>query len=131
MGWKCSQSFYFGFQITLLTTISTFNQNYFNFLTALTNAIGAITPNAITITAITPGSVVVAGGAGPNGVSGTKQANQQFSSLDATLSANNQIANMPIGESSVTVVGGSIDYKEVNLALILGICIPVGILRTF
>ncbi len=131
MGWKCSQSFYFGFQVTLLTNITTFNQNYYNFILALTNAISALTPNAITITSITSGSVVVAGGAGPSGASGTKTANQQFSSLDATLSANNQIAGMPIGESSVTVVGGSIDYKEVNLALILGICIPVGVLRTF
>ena len=131
MGWKCSQSFYFGFQVTLLTTIATFNQNYFNFLSALTAAIGAGTPNAITITGITPGSVVVTGGAGPAAGSGTKQSNQQFSSLDATLSVSNQIAGMPIGESSVTVVGGTIDFSEVNLALILGICIPVGILRKF
>jgi len=35
---------------------------------------------------------------------------------------------MTIGQSSVTVVGGSVDYKKVNLALILGICIPVGVL---
>ena len=28
MGWKCSQSFYFGFSLTLLTTLSTFNTNY-------------------------------------------------------------------------------------------------------
>jgi hypothetical protein len=51
--------------------------------------------------------------------------------LDATLSKNNQIAGMVIGDSSVTVNGGSVDYKEVNLALILGICIPVGVLCNF
>ncbi len=131
MGWKCSQSFYFGFQVTLLTTIATFNQNYFNFLSALTSAIGGSNSNVITITGITSGSVLVTGGAGPAAGSGTKQSNQQFSSLDATLSVNNQIAGMPIGESSVVVVGGTIDYSEVNLALILGICIPVGVLRNF
>lgn len=38
---------------------------------------------------------------------------------------------MTIGQSSVTVVGGSVDYKKVNLALILGICIPVGVLCKF
>lgn len=111
MGWKCAQSFYFGFQVTLLTTMPTFNQNYFNFILALTNAVGGITTNAISITSIAPGSVIVTGGAGPDGVSGSKQSSQQFSSLDATLSKNNQIAGMLIGESSVTVINGSIDYK--------------------
>lgn len=38
---------------------------------------------------------------------------------------------MTIGQSAVTVVGGSVDYKKVNLALILGICIPVGVLCNF
>jgi len=38
---------------------------------------------------------------------------------------------MTIGQSSVTVIGGSVDYKKVNLALILGICIPVGVLCNF
>lgn len=36
---------------------------------------------------------------------------------------------MTITDSSVTVVGGTVDYDDVDLALILGICIPVGILR--
>lgn len=95
---------------------------------ALTGTISATTPNAITILSITPGSVVVLGGAGPSAMSGTKQANEQFSNLEATLSSNNVIANMFIGESSVIVIGGSIDYKDLNLGLILGICIPVGVL---
>jgi len=51
--------------------------------------------------------------------------------LDSALSANSQIAGMTVGQSSVTVVGGSVDYKKVNLALILGICIPVGVLCKF
>ena len=96
-GWKCAQTFYFGFQLTLLTNITIFNQNYFSFILALTNAVGATTSNSITITSIAPGSVIVQGGAGPTGGSGSKQANQQYSSLDATLSKNNQIAGMPIG----------------------------------
>ncbi len=105
------------------------NKNYYSFILALTNAISAAaTPNAITILSIAPGSVVVQGGAGPTGGSGTQQANQQLSSLDAALSPNSNIAGMPVGQSSVTVVGGSVDYKSVNLALILGICIAVGVL---
>lgn len=96
-GWKCAQSFYFGFQLTLLTQLTTFNQNYYNFIVALSNAIGTNNPNAITILSITGGSVVVQGGAGPSGTSGSQQAYNQFSSLDATLSQNNQIAGMIIG----------------------------------
>ena len=68
------------------------------------------------------------GGAGPSGASGSKQAGQQFSNLESILSANGQIANMPIGDSTVVVVGGTVDYSEINLVLILGICIPVGVL---
>lgn len=130
-GWKCSQSFYFGFTLTLLTTLSTFNKNYFSFILALTSSIGRSNPNSITILGITSGSVLVQGGAGPSGTSGSKQSNQQFSSLTASLSTNSQIAGMSVGSSSVTVVGGSIDYNSTNLALILGICIPVGVLRNF
>lgn len=36
---------------------------------------------------------------------------------------------MLILQSGVSVTGGTIDYDKVNLALILGICIPVGVLR--
>lgn len=75
-GWKCSQSFYFGFTVTLLTTLPIFNQNYYSFILALSNALGNSDPNSITILTITPGSVIVAGGAGPNGGTGTKQVNQ-------------------------------------------------------
>lgn len=70
-GWKCSQSFYFGFQLTLLANITTFNRNYYSFLTTLSNTIGSTNPNAITILSISEGSVIIQGGAGPTGVSGT------------------------------------------------------------
>lgn len=130
-GWKCAQSFYFGFNVTLLTDLKTFNKNYYNFIQALTSAIKSSNFDTITILGITQGSVVVEGGAGPAGGSGTQQAYNEYSSLDAALSANTQIAGMTIGQSSVTVVGGTVDYKKVNLALILGICIPVGVLCNF
>lgn len=74
-GWKCTQSFHFFFTITLLTTLPTFNQNYLNFITALTSAINGPTSNIITISTITTGSVVVTGQAAPDGDSGTKQVN--------------------------------------------------------
>jgi hypothetical protein len=117
--------------LTLLTTLTTFNQNYYTFILALTGAIKGSNPNTITILSVAEGSVLVAGGAGPTGGSGTQQANNEYSSLDSALSTNSQIAGMTIGQSAVTVVGGTVDYKKVNLALILGICIPVGVLCNF
>jgi hypothetical protein len=87
--------------------------------------------DSVTVFSITFGSVVTSGAAQPSATSGTKDANSQYSSLDATLAENNEIAGMTIVDSSVTVVGGSVDYNDVDLALILGICIPVGILRNF
>lgn len=96
-GWKCSQSFYFGFTVTLLTTLPIFNQNYYSFILALSNALGNSDSNSITILSITQGSVIVAGGAGPTGESGTKQVNQQYNSFDSLLSTNGQIAGMTIG----------------------------------
>lgn len=71
-GWKCAQSFYFGFSLTLLTTLSTFNQNYYSFILALTGAIKASSPNTITILSVAEGSVVVEGGAAPSGGSGSQ-----------------------------------------------------------
>lgn len=130
-GWKCTQGFYFSFSITLLTTLPTFNQNYLSFLNALTNSINGPNSNIITITTITTGSVIVTGQAAPAGASSSKQVNQEYNSFDASLATNNQLAGMTVGGSTVTVVGGTVDYSEINLALILGICIPVAVLSNF
>jgi hypothetical protein len=44
MGWKCSQSFYFQFTVTLLTNATVFNPNYYNFLLTLATSIGSTNP---------------------------------------------------------------------------------------
>merc|ERR1711862_887029 len=106
---------------TLQTTQATFNTNYFSFLLALAQSLGATNINVVTIFSISFGSVIVSGAANPSAQSATKSANSQFSSLDATVANNNQIAGMTIVDSSVTVNGGTIDYDDVDLALILGI----------
>ncbi len=36
---------------------------------------------------------------------------------------------MMILSSGITVTGGTVDYDKVDLGLILGICIPIGVLR--
>lgn len=130
-GWKCTQSFYFSFTVTLLTTASMFNQNYYNFILALAQSMGVSNPNVISINGITFGSVIVAGAAAPTKSSATQSVSQQYNSFDATLSTNSNIAGMKVGSSSITIIGGTIEYDTVNLALILGICIPVGVLRNF
>lgn len=59
-----------------------------------------------------------------------------YSSISTLLGENSQIAGMSVLSSSVTVNGGTIpddnnSSSGPNLGLILGICIPVGIIRKF
>jgi hypothetical protein len=35
---------------------------------------------------------------------------------------------MTVGSATISIIGGTIDYSKINLALILGITIPVGVL---
>ena len=38
---------------------------------------------------------------------------------------------MIVGSATISVIGGTIDYSKINLALILGITIPVAVLSNF
>lgn len=55
-----------------------------------------------------------------------------FNSLMSQLASGNSLGGMPIGSSSVNVLGGSIapsgDSSSNSLGLILGITIPLGLL---
>jgi hypothetical protein len=114
----------------LNTGLTTFNQNYLTFLQALANAFGAPNIDSITMNSIVTGSVVVGGAASPNGNSGSSQSTTEFNGLQNALAANGNIAGMPITSSSTQVVGGTLSPSASNnLGLILGICIPIGVLR--
>lgn len=131
-GWKCTKTFYFFFSLTLNTDLTNFNQKYLAFLQALANAFGAPNIDSITMNAITTGSVVIGGAASPNGNSGSSQATTEFNGLQTGIAANGNIAGMPITSSSTQVIGGTLSPTQSNnLGLILGICIPIGVLRNW
>lgn len=129
-GWKCVSNFNFGFSIVLGTTLSAFYTNYASFLTALIQTVGSNNFNTITLGTIASGSVVVNGNLNTDSQSDSNQATSQYNSLTSTLSTGGSIAGMPIQSSSVAVNGGQIvqPTSGPNLALILGISIPVGVL---
>jgi hypothetical protein len=133
MGSSCLQTFTFPFNLTLNTQMTIFNENYIGFFNYLVSSLGSATPNsnAINILSITSGSVIVNGQAAPSAPTGTQASNNQFNSFANALAQNNNIAGMSVSSSTVTVTGGSIDFDtgSNHLAVILGVCIPVGVIR--
>ena len=63
--------FYFNFSVTLNVNQSTFNQNYYSFLTQLADMVGSSNTNVVTINSISFGSVIINGALSPTGGSGT------------------------------------------------------------
>lgn len=62
-GWRCTKTFHFAFTITLQTTKSIFNTNYFSFILALAKALGSSKASDVAIFSIKFGSVIVGGAA--------------------------------------------------------------------
>ncbi len=131
-GWKCTKTFYFYFNMTLNVDLTTFNQNYLSFLQTLANAFQAPNIDSITMNSIVSGSIMITAAASPPANSGSSQSRSQFNGLQGAIAANGNIAGMPITSSAAQVVGGSLSpAQSSNLALILGICIPVGVLCNY
>lgn len=132
-GWMCVSNFNFGFQLTLGTTLASFYSNYANFLDSLAQIMGASNINQITMTNIQQGSVITTGTFSTNSESNSNSANNMYNSLTNNLVSGNSIGGMPIQSSEITVNGGSVSpiYSGPNLALILGISIPLGVLCNF
>lgn len=130
MGWKCVTNFNFGLSIVLGVNLTTFYANYANFLTSLSSAVGSTNFNTVTMVTLAVGSVVVNGNLNTNAPSNSNQASTQYDSLTSMLASGNSIAGMPVQSSTVSVNGGTIVKPEPgpNLALILGITIPIGVI---
>lgn len=145
-GWNCQSSFYFGFYVVLNTNLTVFYDNYQAFLLALLNPITTQNLQFVTLNSITYGSVNVSSGAlgatqqavNVTGIVSTNQqpetnaAGSQFYGLQNSLNSGS-IAGMSIITSLVTYNGGGIPppASQTNLALILGICIPLGIISKY
>lgn len=131
-GWKCIKSFRFTFGLVLTTTKAIFYKRFIIFLRIIALALNpsATTSESITISTISFGSVIVGGSGDPNSDSGSSQSAQDFANIAAILGVNGNIAGMSIASSTISTTGGTLGSTETNssLGLILGICIPVGLL---
>lgn len=131
-GWKCAQKFRFTFVITLTVDLATFEANYVTLIEIFAAALGVTDTNAITINLIAEGSVNLDGSAAPSAAAGSSQAASQFASLSNLINSGN-VAGMSVGASSLIVQDGAVgslpEESKVNvLAIVLGICIPIGVL---
>lgn len=129
-GWKCVSTFNFGFSIVLNVNLTTFYSNYASFLSSIGQSVQSSNVNVITMNALNTGSVIANGNVTTTTASDSNQATNQYTSLQTTLSSGNSIGGMPITSSSLAVNGGEIIQPSSgpNLALILGISIPLGLL---
>jgi hypothetical protein len=109
--------------------LATFYSNYQGFLNALVGSNAYF--KEVTLTSIVSGSVNVTGTVSTSYPSGSNAAGTQFYTLQDVLKAST-IAGMPISSSYVAPNGGSVppntNPSTNNLALILGICIPLAVI---
>ena len=128
VGWKCVSTFNYGFKTTLNTTLSDFYTKYYNFLEAIAGSQQTNQINITTLLNITEGSVVVKGNITTSTTSDSNEASVQFENLTSVLSAGS-IAGMDIIRSDISPNGGTVPSDSgPNLALILGICIPLAVI---
>lgn len=128
-GWNCQSTFNYGFFVSLNTDLTTFYNQYQAFLAALLVPLDSTNVRAFTITSILPGSVNVTGTISTLQPSNSNGAGNEFYGIQNTLNAGS-IANMPILTYTLNANGGAVPPQSSgpNLAIILGICIPVGVL---
>lgn len=133
-GWKCGQRFRFAFKIKLLVKLVFFNRNFFSLIKLFARVMKG-SNNAITCDKITEGSVDLEGSAAPSGAEGSTEAADQLQALN-DLIRSGDIAGMSVGEASITLPEGGVGTvssatQSQTLGLILGICIPIGVLRNY
>ena len=104
------------------------------FIAALAKAAKINDTNGITLNSITAGSVILEGNVAPEAASGTAESGTQLEGLRTALQGT-EIEGMPVGSSSILVEQGVAGVDESGnknmLPIILGICIPIGVLSNF
>jgi hypothetical protein len=120
--------------MTLSVNMSVFEEKYMSFIMALAKAAMIIDINGITLNNITAGSVILEGNVAPEAASGTADAGNQLQGFQTALQGA-EIEGMPVGSSSIIVEDGVAGDESSNsknmLPIILGICIPIGVLGNF
>lgn len=128
-GWQCISNFRFAFMVSLNTNLTTFYDNYYSFLLALMAPLSSTALLPVSISSIVASSVNVTGSISTTQQSGSNGVATQYYGVQDVLKSSS-IAGMPILSSTLISEGGDIPAEGgVNtLAIILGVCIPVGII---
>ena len=139
VGWTCVTKFNFGFMVELDTNSSAFFSNYYAFLEQMAEIFGTTNINDISMSSIRNGSIIAEGNASltAQSVQSNASLNYTYTNFSDLLAQGSTIAGMQVMQSMITVNGGTIPDADdggnsssgPNLALILGICIPVGLIR--
>jgi hypothetical protein len=117
--------------ISLNIALKGFFKLFLRFLRAIVAFLGSSNTNSFSMDSCKSGSTNLIMSGDPAGGAGSTQASAQFAALSAALAAGGTIAGISVLSSSVSVVGGTVPApygSTTNLGLILGICIPIGII---
>ena len=132
-GWQCISVFRFVFFVSLDTTLPVFYDNYYQFLLDLVDPLETTNVEPVSINSIVPSSVNINGTISTVQQSGSNQVGNEYYGIENVLSGSS-VAGMPVISYTLTSQGGDIPDQGsgVNvLAIVLGICIPVGIISNF
>jgi hypothetical protein len=114
--------------------MTVFEEKYMSFIMALAKAALITDINGITLNNITAGSVILEGNVAPEAASGTAEAGTQLQGFQTALQGA-EIEGMAVGSSSIIVEEGVAGDESSNaknmLPIILGICIPIGVLGKY
>jgi hypothetical protein len=124
-------NFNFGATVVLDATPATFVQNYYNFLSQISSAVGQ-SINTITVTSIQYGSATVNLIVSTPNAYGSSAASSQQANLQNAIASNKTIGGMSVKSSDLALNGapsGSSSSNN-NTVLIVAIVVPIASLST-
>jgi len=132
-GQVCMSSFNYAVTAIFAVNLTTFMNNYLTSLKQIASSAGVGVTNLIVLS-ITSGSVVVNMQITSFSPAGSSAATTNQNNLNNLLASGN-IGNMPVSSFTLTTNGGTNSNTDSGLStttiIILAVCIPGGILRTF
>ena len=132
-GWACQTSYTLVAQITMDTTFATFfssGNGYVTYVQQLQTATNSASASDVLTTSMVNGSVNSNSAINIPDSSDNSATLSAYNGLNSLLSSGN-IGGATILSYTITASGGDLPSEGVNLALILGITIPLGIIRTY
>ena len=125
-------SFNFGLTLVLSADLINFYPSYLSFLKAIVNAVSQSSINLVTMILLVQGSTNTTLNVTTSQPTGSLAATNEYNGL-VNLVNDGSIGNLTVTAGTVDVVGGEVQDNSSgpNLALILGITIPLAVIRKY